>query len=443
MKLSELIRKKIELLLEQWDKSAEIIIPNAHKVDREALRDHAKQMLVFIAGDIERPQEEHEKEKQFRDAGKRDKSSPEESHGINRIELGLNLNQLVAEFRALRTNVTAIWSEENTELRMDNTEDLIRFNETMDELVGDAVASYSSRKEKETRILETMLRSSPDPIWILDPNGILVYVNESLVDLLEASTNELVGKKITELDMSSDTDLYKRILEVANTEEDYRGDVTIRLHSGKEKTYELVFTPVLDEEGKVEAIAGSSRDITERKAGEQQTWQAANFDLLTGIPNRRLFFDRLRQGLKDSERNKTLLALLFIDLDRFKEANDGLGHEGGDTLLKLAAERIGSCVRENDTVSRIGGDEFTVILKDVHRADEVRLVADKVRSELNRQFSIQGQNVQISGSIGIALYPCDGNEASTLVGAADKAMYTAKEAGGNKIRFYAPDNAVP
>lgn len=154
------------------------------------------------------------------------------------------------------------------------------------------------------------------------------------------------------------------------------------------------------------------------------------------MPNRSLFRDRLEQQIKNAERTGKLVALFFIDLDKFKEANDSLGHEAGDNLLQQAATRISSCVRQNDTVARIGGDEFTVILTEFDQISHVKRIANKMIKELAKPFQVYGNKVSISGSIGISLIPQDAVNPEDLISNADQAMYAAKNEGRNQFRFF-------
>jgi diguanylate cyclase (GGDEF)-like protein len=169
---------------------------------------------------------------------------------------------------------------------------------------------------------------------------------------------------------------------------------------------------------------------------EEKCRREANYDSLTSLPNRNLFRDRLELEVKRVERSGTQLALLFIDLDGFKEVNDGLGHAAGDQLLISAAQRIHACVRSTDTVARLGGDEFTVILTEVNRISSVELLAQEIMAELARPFLIGQKEVKISGSIGITLCPHDGMSAEDLLRNADQAMYVSKNAGRNRFSFF-------
>ena len=167
-------------------------------------------------------------------------------------------------------------------------------------------------------------------------------------------------------------------------------------------------------------------------------YRSANFDKLTDIPNRSLFLDRLDQNLKQSERYKRKFALLFIDLDGFKSVNDTLGHDAGDELLIRTAKRLQECVRDADTVARIGGDEFTVILSTITSVDDVQSVAQKIIRALATPFKMGNEEAQIRASIGISVFPENGTDAETLLKKADDAMYLAKKGGKNDFRM-SPD----
>ena len=180
----------------------------------------------------------------------------------------------------------------------------------------------------------------------------------------------------------------------------------------------------------------SRQRIRERKDYEDQIWQQANFDSLTGLSNRNLFLDRLDRAMSYAKRQDATLALLYIDLDRFKDINDTLGHATGDLLLQEAARRLRLCVREMDTVSRLGGDEFTVVLPALDNPRSASKVASSILKELSRPFDLEGQEVHLSASVGITLFPQDGNSSGMLLQNADTAMYRAKAEGRNRLRFF-------
>jgi diguanylate cyclase (GGDEF)-like protein/PAS domain S-box-containing protein len=179
-------------------------------------------------------------------------------------------------------------------------------------------------------------------------------------------------------------------------------------------------------------------DVTAEKQNEQLIWQQANFDPLTQLPNRRMFLDRLAHDLLKSQRERARLAILFIDLDHFKEVNDTLGHQQGDVLLVEAARRIGACVRKSDTVARLGGDEFTVILPALEAPDQVERIAQAIIDRLRLPFELGAEQAFVSASIGITLYPDDALQLDDLLKHADQAMYAAKDGGRNRYSYFTP-----
>jgi diguanylate cyclase (GGDEF)-like protein len=183
-------------------------------------------------------------------------------------------------------------------------------------------------------------------------------------------------------------------------------------------------------------------DLEERKRVEQSIRHMAHHDALTGLPNRTLFRDRLSHAMAQADRYHQILAVLFLDLDRFKAINDTLGHNVGDQLLKIAAERLRSCVRDCDTVARLGGDEFTIIVEDIVEVQDAAVVAQKILDTLSQPFNLYGHEVFISVSIGLTLYPNDDENADNLLRNADSAMYRAKEYGRNNYQFYVADMNV-
>jgi diguanylate cyclase (GGDEF)-like protein/PAS domain S-box-containing protein len=198
----------------------------------------------------------------------------------------------------------------------------------------------------------------------------------------------------------------------------------------------------VDENGRPLRMAGTVQDITERKRSEMQMEHMAYHDPLTGLPNRALLRDRLEHAMAKARRNGGGLALLFLDLDRFKNVNDSLGHDTGDRLLVQVTERLAEQMRDEDTLARLGGDEFTVLLEDVHEVDQVTMFAGKLRQVLQRSFDLDGREIFITGSIGISLYPDDGSSADALMKHADAAMYRAKELGRDEYQFFARDMSL-
>lgn len=197
-----------------------------------------------------------------------------------------------------------------------------------------------------------------------------------------------------------------------------------------------------DGNGKPLRVVGTHRNITTQKQAEARILYMANHDILTDLPNRVLFLDRLEQELAHAHRNNHMLAVIFLDLDRFKIINDTFGHAFGDLLLKAAAERLRDCIREGDTVSRMGGDEFTLIITDIIHSQDVVLIAQKIHHTVSLPFHLEGREIHVTSSIGITLYPLDAKDADSLIKKADTAMYYAKEQGRGNFKFYTEDMNV-
>jgi diguanylate cyclase (GGDEF)-like protein len=199
---------------------------------------------------------------------------------------------------------------------------------------------------------------------------------------------------------------------------------------------------VLDEEQRVVAIVGMGRDITERKKNEEEIQQLAYYDTLTRLPNRALLYDRMSQAIALANRHSKYVGVLFLDLDRFKVINDTLGHVAGDRLLKKVAERLSSIVRESDTVSRLGGDEFIVILSSLEHDEDITKAAEKILAVFSEAIMIENREIYTSASMGIAVFPNDGTDINVLLKNADTAMYQAKGQGRNNFQFYSKDMNV-
>jgi diguanylate cyclase (GGDEF)-like protein len=201
---------------------------------------------------------------------------------------------------------------------------------------------------------------------------------------------------------------------------------------GKKREVEVHCYPVFDSSGDIIQFIENNVDISERKLFEQMAF----FDTLTGLPNRTLFFDRLDHAISLAKRNRQTLALLFLDLDRLKIVNDNFGHNAGDLLLKEIGARLKNCLRQSDTVARMGGDEFTIILTPITNPQDAGIFARKMLKIVAEPCSISGHEFIISGSVGISLYPEDGDNAEILLQKADIAMYRSKEQRNNIFRFY-------
>ncbi|GGC74402.1 EAL domain-containing protein [Marinobacter halophilus] len=435
MKLARFIQTNMEHLLEDWAEAVLEIAPELRGENSLALRDHARSMLEFICQDLDTAQTEDESASKALGKGKNSVLDAGGQHGLHRQKQGMSMLQMAQELRALRARVTKAWGIEQCGLTERDINELVRFNEAIDQLIASSITSFSAHTDRFSRLVEAMLKASPDPAAIFEPDGKYLYLNKAMADLVSSTTLDAVGKTPLELGSDLASGLLEAISKSVATGQTQRREYHHRSPSGYELYLDCQLVPVSNERNEIEAVIKTSRDITERKKTDQEIWQSANFDSLTGIANRRLFIDRLEQTLLEAERSGSPFALLFIDLDRFKQANDQLGHEAGDLLLAQVAKRMGSSVRAVDTLARLGGDEFTLILKETGR-DGAKEAARALLTGLEQEFEVNSHRVHISGSIGLTFFPEDGMNVSQLMHNADQAMYIAKENGGQQVQTY-------
>ena len=291
--------------------------------------------------------------------------------------------------------------------------------------------------EKELKIAATTFESQ-DGMMVTDADGNILRVNDAFTLITGYSEADIIGKNPRMLQSDrTDAHFYESMWQTIQKDGFWSGEIWNRRKNGEIFPEQLTITAVKDDDGRVTNYVGSILDITDRKISEAQIQQLAYYDHLTELPNRRLFRDRLEQDIKRVTRSKSSLALLFIDLDRFKEVNDTLGHDKGDALLIEAAKRIRQHVRDTDTFARLGGDEFTIILPEYGEISSIERVVRKVLHDLAIPFDLGNGDVgHISGSVGIALYPEDANSIEDLLKHADQAMYAAKQAGRNGFSYF-------
>ncbi|QIB67589.1 diguanylate cyclase [Kineobactrum salinum] len=440
VRLADFIRAEIEPILQDWEEFAKTIL-HARYMNRAGLRDHAREMLLEIADDLDSYQSKSEQAAKSKGCGVEDGSeSWAEVHGGDRQTSGFSVMETTSEFRALRASVVSHWIKAHATISGQQLEDLTRFHEAIDQSVAESLEQYATVKEKKTRLFGAMLVASPDPIYVLDLEGRFAYANKATADLFALESAAIIGKSTFDLGFPFASDFQRNLETVIAEQATYRGKFVHRFASGQGERFEYLLAPVLDEDKNTEAVVCMSRDITEQAIAEEKIWHNAHHDLLTGLPNRRLFLDRLEQEVKHAKRSGLPLAVLFLDLDDFKDVNDSYGHEAGDRLLFEVAQRLGDCVREDDTVARLGGDEFTVILIGARQHQDVELVAQTILDALTIPFHIAQQPARVSVSIGVAFYPRDASSPTALLEAADQAMYKAKKSGPDRLCFYDPSD---
>jgi diguanylate cyclase (GGDEF)-like protein/PAS domain S-box-containing protein len=300
----------------------------------------------------------------------------------------------------------------------------------------------TARRQLEQGLLRAaqVFENCRDAILIMDPDYRVVSVNQAFSDISGFPGNEVVGAPLPSLRFGlHDTGFYERILERVRDDGHWEGEITSVRASGEEYPAWVAVTAIRSATGQISNYMAILADITERKRAEQAARHQAEHDALTGLPNRVLFLDRLQQALAANRRQHKQFALMFLDLDRFKQINDTLGHRAGDIVLQEVARRLTHCVRGVDTVSRLAGDEFVVLLADIGGVDQAAHVAITVMQQLAQPIALDQQQIAPSVSVGIAICPGDGDTAETLLHHADVAMYHAKQDGRNAFRFFSPE----
>ncbi|OIQ87946.1 cyclic di-GMP phosphodiesterase Gmr [mine drainage metagenome] len=298
------------------------------------------------------------------------------------------------------------------------------------------VRDITERKlaERQYRLNSAVFETTAEAMMVTGADHRIVAVNPAFERVTGYKAGEVLGKnpKILSSGRHSGA-FYKAMWAELLTAGHWHGEIWNRRRNGEIYVQRATFSLIRDAEGQVVNHVGVFSDITDEKQEAERILYRASYDALTGLPNRALLHDRLHQSLAKAYREQGRLGVLFLDLDGFKPVNDRFGHLVGDQLLVVLAERLRGCVRESDTVARLGGDEFVIVLPDMASPDDAAVVADKVVQALEEPFALDGVSVVIGTSIGIALYPDNGGNEEELLGAADRAMYLAKQAG--KARY--------
>ncbi|HJV35790.1 GGDEF/EAL domain-containing response regulator [Geomonas sp.] len=314
----------------------------------------------------------------------------------------------------------------------------------------------AARLEQSERMHRFLVEKSPDLIYTLDPDGRFTFTNDRFESLLGYSRDELMGCKYTTIVHEEDIPMATYAFMERRRDHRATTNLELRLKCKKNPQRNLESQQVVailsaigiyetkEKKRDLQAVCyagtyGVARDITERKIAEETINFQALHDQLTLLPNRRLFKDRLELAMAQSRRNGKMVAVMFLDLDRFKRVNDTHGHTEGDELLKKVAQRLQKCIRASDTLARQGGDEFTFLLPDLLQPEGAEVIAGKIMEELKEPFAVAGQEFHVMASIGIAVYPRDGDTADQLLKHADIAMYEVKANGKSNYTFFIPE----
>lgn len=294
------------------------------------------------------------------------------------------------------------------------------------------------KAEEKLNLAAKIIESSNEAIVTTDIQGNVVSVNQAFCKITGYKKEEAIGRNLRLLQWGRE-DTYKEMWVALKETGAWQGEVWDRKKSGEIYPKLLSLSAIKNGDDEITHHVGIFSDITKIKKAEKHLQHLAHFDPLTKLPNRLLFRDRLQRAIVDADRNPRMVALMLLDLDRFKNINDTLGHAAGDKLLVAVAERLQQCVRKSDTVARLGGDEFTVVLPEVPNNISAANVGRKIVDALSQPFDIDGREVFITTSIGITLYPNDGTVADRLLQNADMALYHAKELGKNNFQFFSEE----
>lgn len=288
-------------------------------------------------------------------------------------------------------------------------------------------------------LAERIIDCSPEGIMITDPEGIIQSVNPAFVRLTGFESEEVIGKSPSILSSGRhDEQFYRDMWSKIHRDGYWQGEIWNRRKNCEIYPELLTITAIHDENGELTHYASLFSDISSLKENEERIKHLAYYDPLTALPNRRLFHDRLSMAIAHAHRSSSRLAVMFIDLDRFKLINDSLGHKVGDELLKEVSKRLTQTVREDDTVARMGGDEFVFILSEIDDEEDAVASAHRVIEAITMPIVIDGNELVVTCSIGISVYPTDGESNELLLQNADTAMYRSKDLGRNSYQLYSP-----
>ncbi len=287
------------------------------------------------------------------------------------------------------------------------------------------------------KLMGKVFENAEEGVMITDANSYILNVNQAFVKVTQYTKEEVLGKKPSILHSGNhDKGFYERMWDILLREKRWQGEVWNSRKNNEIYPEWLSITAVLDDNGDTSHYIGIFSDVSVKNEGDERLYHLAHYDSLCNLPNRMLFYDRLRQSLSRSKRSNQKIAVMFMDLDGFKQVNDEYGHGVGDELLQQVSQRVTAVLRESDTLARIGGDEFTIIINDVDKTETIDMIANKILAAIKEDYFLHEQAFSVSASIGISLFPDNSEDVNTLVKHADIAMYKAKNEGKNRFKFF-------
>lgn len=369
----------------------------------------------------------------------REYTTPETAKRIFKIYNGIyktGIPAKIVNYEIIRKDGSIAMVEDSAALLRDENGDPIGFFVLTRDRTEQRKAEEELRRSEER--YRTILEDIEEGYYEVDIAGNFTFFNEALCRIQGYSRDELMGMNNRAY---MDPETAKKVYEIFNGV--YRTGKTARIRDwqiirkdGTRRIVEGSISLMRDAAGRKIGFRGIVRDVTERKRSEEKLHYMATHDHLTGLPNRSLFNDRLMLAVTQAERSQRSVAVMMLDLDRFKDVNDSMGHDMGDKLLQLVGKRLIELLRKGDTVARVGGDEFLVLISDITGVADARIIAQKIINAFHSAFLLEGREVRITTSVGIAIYPEDGGDADTLLKHADIAMYRAKDKGRDNFHFF-------
>ncbi|MFA7670610.1 MAG: diguanylate cyclase, partial [Burkholderiaceae bacterium] len=334
----------------------------------------------------------------------------------------------------------------STRLRMDADDEFGALSRVMNKtsahienLLNDLKVKQANLKQAKVKLQRAALvyQHISDGIVITDASGYAQDVNPAFSTITGYDAKEIIGNRLSKLSAGRHPpDFFRALWDKLKDTGQWRGDIWNRNKSGQEFLSHLMINSCFNDDGSVNCRIGLFSDVTEKRRQEALIWRQARFDHLTQLPNRQMFHENLQRSIEQSQRSGLPFALVFLDLDLFKEVNDTFGHDEGDVLLQHVAKRISQCCRRSDQVARLGGDEFIMIIQDLKDPLDVYPICDKLLKTVSSPYSLSVSEIRISCSVGVAFYPNHADNATELLKYADLAMYAAKEKGRNQYCLF-------
>ncbi|MGO1502748.1 MAG: putative bifunctional diguanylate cyclase/phosphodiesterase [Marinobacter sp.] len=437
-RLSAFLRAEVESILTTWEGQARAASGSASELRSIQLRDGLPEILNAIASHAKNPDSTRSSVCLSPEAAR--------THAEHRWNWGFSLQEVTREYGLLRNVIIEKLSQNLTAL---TGEELMYLFGAVDGAIVESVVSYAEISRRtltaERRRLQLTLGNIGDGILCTDVEGRINYLNPAAETILGCLQNDVLGKLVGDILVMVDETSGRPVRSMSymtlktHQQEAHPSEIVLLRNDGERVTLEEIVVPLLDADEHFFGVVVTLRDVSKVRGLNEQLAHMATHDALTGLPNRALLKDRLAQELAHAERHGGWVGLMYLDLDLFKEVNDMLGHPAGDELLRQVAGRLEDCVRRTDTVCRVGGDEFIILVGEFDAMESLHELGAKIAASLTAEFQLDSDAVAISTSVGISVFPEDGEDPETLIKHADTAMYQAKAYGRNNVQFFAPE----